>query len=135
MLLDAIDKGILFDGKEQKVLKEKGAFQTKFISDIEADIDRDSFINIKDVLTELGLESAASPFDYRYFFEQLLVNDMTLFFRVIRYICECVSNRAAALAGAGVASLVNKISKRRITVGMDGSVYKFHPHFGARFEP
>ena len=38
------------------------------------------------------------------------------------------------MAGAGVASLINKIGKRRITVGMDGSVYKFHPHFGRRMQ-
>ena len=54
--------------------------------------------------------------------------------RVIRYICECVSSRAACLAGAGVASLINKISQRRITVGMDGSVYKFHPYFSHRMQ-
>ena len=43
-----------------------------------------------------------------------------------------MSGRAADLAGAGVASLVNKIGRRRVTVGMDGSVYKFHPVFGFR---
>ena len=31
--------------------------------------------------------------------------------RVIRYICECVSVRAAALAGAGVASLVSSFGR------------------------
>ena len=37
--------------------------------------------------------------------------------------------RAAVLAGAGVAALLNKMSRRHVTVGMDGSLYKFHPHF------
>ena len=27
---------------------------------------------------------------------------------------------------------INKIGRRRITVGMDGSLYKFHPHLSRR---
>ena len=41
-----------------------------------------------------------------------------------------MSGRAADLSGAGVASLINKMGRRRVTVGIDGSVYKFHPVFG-----
>ena len=37
--------------------------------------------------------------------------------------------RASVLAAAGVAALLNKMSRRSVTVGMDGSLYKFHPHF------
>jgi hexokinase len=29
---------------------------------------------------------------------------------------------------------VNKIGRRRITVGMDGSLYKFHPHLSRRLK-
>ncbi|KAJ9593058.1 hypothetical protein L9F63_027701, partial [Diploptera punctata] len=47
----------------------------------------------------------------------------------VRYICECVSRRAAHLVSAGVATLVNKIAQESVTVGIDGSVYRFHPHF------
>jgi hypothetical protein len=31
-----------------------------------------------------------------------------------------------------VAALLNKMGRRRVTVGMDGSLYKFHPHFHDR---
>ena len=47
----------------------------------------------------------------------------------IRYICEVVSRRAAHLASAGVATLINKMDVSSITVGVDGSLYRFHPHF------
>lgn len=47
----------------------------------------------------------------------------------IRYICECVSRRAAHLVSAGVATLLNKMGDPLVTVGIDGSVYRFHPHF------
>lgn len=47
----------------------------------------------------------------------------------IRYICECVSKRAAHLVSAGIATLLNKMNEPVATVGIDGSVYRYHPHF------
>lgn len=47
----------------------------------------------------------------------------------IRYVCECVSRRAAHLVSAGVATLLNKMKIPSVTVGVDGSVYRFHPFF------
>ena len=47
----------------------------------------------------------------------------------VRYVCELVSRRAAYLTGAGVAILINKMGLNNVTVAVDGSVYRFHPHF------
>lgn len=47
----------------------------------------------------------------------------------IRFICECVSRRAAHLVSAGIATLLNKMNEPVATVGIDGSVYRYHPHF------
>lgn len=47
----------------------------------------------------------------------------------VRYICECVSRRAAHLVSAGIATLINKMDEKSVTVGIDGSVYRFHPRF------
>lgn len=47
----------------------------------------------------------------------------------VRHVCECVSRRAAHLVSAGIATLLNKMNEPRVTVGIDGSVYRFHPHF------
>lgn len=47
----------------------------------------------------------------------------------VRYVCSVVSRRAAHLVSAGIATLLNKISEDNVTVGIDGSVYRFHPHF------
>lgn len=113
---DAMEKGVLFDGRVEKCFLTKGSFLTRHISDIEADKTRDDFENVRAVVEgEFGIKGA-TEFD----------------FRVLRYICECISSRAAGLAGAGIASLINKVGRRRITVGMDGSLYKFHPHLGSR---
>jgi hexokinase len=89
-------------------------FYLRFLSEIEMDAAYD-FTHARAVMSELNI-AGASAFDLA----------------VIRYICECVTCRAAELAGAGIASLVNKIGRRRVTIGMDGSLYKFHPHLGRR---
>ena len=64
------------------------------------------------MLAEIGLSSVATQFDCQ----------------LLRFICESISIRAALLAAA----LLNKMGRRTVTVGMDGSLYKFHPHFQAR---
>ncbi|KAJ8928392.1 hypothetical protein NQ314_019057 [Rhamnusium bicolor] len=65
-----------------------------------------------DMLFERGLKHAS---------EQDYIN--------IRYICECISRRSAHLVSAGLATLLNKIGEKKVTIGIDGSVYRFHPHF------
>lgn len=46
-----------------------------------------------------------------------------------RFICESISKRAAYLVASGISALLNKIGEKVVTVGIDGSVYKYHPHF------
>lgn len=40
-----------------------------------------------------------------------------------------MSERAAHLVSAAVATILNKINRPHTTVGVDGSVYKYHPNF------
>lgn len=47
----------------------------------------------------------------------------------VKYICECVSKRSAHLVAAGLVTLLNKMDEKSVTIGVDGSVYRFHPHF------
>lgn len=61
----------------------------------------------------------------------------------VAYICSLVSTRsvlasspgyislfrAAHLTAAGIACLLNRMAKPNVTVGVDGSVYRFHPTF------
>lgn len=52
---------------------------------------------------------------------------------IVRLVCESVSTRSAHMCGAGLAGVINLMRERRsqealkITVGVDGSVYKLHP--------
>lgn len=47
----------------------------------------------------------------------------------VAYVCSVVSRRAAYMVAAGIASLLKRINKPYVTVGVDGSVYRFHPTF------
>lgn len=46
----------------------------------------------------------------------------------MRYICECVSSRAAYMVSAGICGLIRKMGEKNVGVGIDGSVYLHHPH-------
>ena len=48
--------------------------------------------------------------------------------------CSRTSTRAAHLVSAAVSTILNKIQRKYTTVAVDGSVYKFHPHFHKHLE-
>lgn len=103
--------GLLFGGVGSDILFKRGQFFTKYVSEIESD-KPGTYMYCRDVLDELGLEHAT---------DEDCAN--------VRYICECVSSRAAHLVSAGIAGLINKMDEKSVTVGVDGSVYRFHPKF------
>ncbi|XP_053689669.1 hexokinase type 2-like [Sabethes cyaneus] len=114
VLVKFTEAGLLFGGVGSDKLFERYRFFTKYVSEIESD-QPGTFNYCHDVLDELGLEHAT---------DEDCAN--------VRYICECVSSRAAHLVSAGIAALINKMDEKRITVGVDGSVYRFHPKFHVR---
>ncbi|XP_045769607.1 hexokinase type 2 isoform X3 [Maniola jurtina] len=105
--------GLLFGGRGSDMLYQRGSFYTKYVSEIESDKAGD-YTSCMEVLEELGLSHATEA-------------DMA----GVRHVCEAVSRRAAHLVSAGIATLLNKMAEPRVTVGIDGSVYRFHPHFHA----
>ncbi|XP_046429825.1 hexokinase type 2 isoform X1 [Neodiprion fabricii] len=103
--------GLLFGGKCPNGLRQRGKFFTKYVSEIESDA-KGKYGNCRQVLAELGIRNAV---------DQDCEN--------VRYVCSVVSRRAAHLSSAGIATLLNKMGEDNVTVGIDGSVYRFHPHF------
>ena len=103
--------GLLFGGKWPSGLKKRGKFFTKYVSEIEND-PKGKYTNCREVLAEVGMRNVT---------DQDCEN--------VRYVCSVVSRRAAHLASAGIATLLNKMDYDNVTVGIDGSVYRFHPHF------
>ncbi|XP_078725483.1 hexokinase-1-like [Lampetra fluviatilis] len=118
ILMDFTKHGLLFRGKISERLKTRGIFETRFLSQIESD--RLALLQVRNILHELGLESTCD--------DSIIVKE----------VCGVVSRRAAQMCGAGMAAIVDKIRENRglehlkVTVGVDGSMYKLHPHF-ARF--
>uniref|UniRef100_A0A3Q2DMI9 Hexokinase-2 n=1 Tax=Cyprinodon variegatus TaxID=28743 RepID=A0A3Q2DMI9_CYPVA len=118
VLMDFTAKGLLFRGKLSERLKTRGIFETKFLSQIESD--RLAMRQVRSILQHLGLTGSTCD-------DSVLVKE----------VCSVVARRAAQLCGAGLAALVDKIRQNRnlnqlsITVGVDGTLYKTHPHFSS----
>uniref|UniRef100_A0A3B5M7Z5 Hexokinase-2 n=1 Tax=Xiphophorus couchianus TaxID=32473 RepID=A0A3B5M7Z5_9TELE len=116
VLMDFTTKGLLFRGKMSERLKTRGIFETKFLSQVESD--RLAMRQVRSILQHLGLTGSTCD-------DSVLVKE----------VCSVVGRRAAQLCGAGLAALVDKIRQNRnlnqlsITVGVDGTLYKTHPHF------
>lgn len=115
ILIDLTKRGFLFRGQISETLKTRGIFETKFLSQIESD--RLALLQVRSILQHLGLDSTCD--------DSIIVKE----------VCGAVSRRAAQLCGAGMAAVVDKIRENRsldhldITVGVDGTLYKLHPHF------
>ncbi|KAK5873838.1 hypothetical protein PBY51_018841 [Eleginops maclovinus] len=115
ILIDMTKRGFLFRGQISETLKTRGIFETKFLSQIESD--RLALLQVRSILQHLGLDSTC---------------DDSI---IVKRVCGAVSHRAAQLCGAGMAAVVDKIRENQgldqldITVGVDGTLYKLHPHF------
>ncbi|KAF0760552.1 hexokinase type 2-like [Aphis craccivora] len=109
-IVDLANQNKLFEGRLSEQMKTKGAFVTSFVSDIESDtVD---YKNTRKILSEMGINDSS-----------------TVDCANVRYICECVSSRSAHLVSAGLAVILNKMDEKSVTIGVDGSVYRFHPYF------
>ncbi|KAM6943608.1 hexokinase HKDC1-like [Xenentodon cancila] len=115
VLLDLTKTGLLFRGHVTETLKTHGKFETKYLSQIESD--HLALLEVRRILQKLGLDSTCGDSI------------------IVKQVCGAVSRRAAQLCGAGLAAVVDKIRENRkldhlnITVGVDGTLYKLHPHF------
>lgn len=103
--------GIMFNGSVAQQLNKPNQFFTKYVSQIEAE-PRKSIEAAREVLKEVGYEHPS---------DQDCVN--------IRYVCECISRRAAHLVSAAIATIILRMGHEDITIGVDGSLYRFHPTF------
>ncbi|XP_069557734.1 hexokinase-2 isoform X1 [Brachyistius frenatus] len=118
VLMDFTSKGLLFRDNVSERLNTRGIFATKFLAQIESD--RLAMRQIRSILQHLGLTTSTCD-------DSVLVKE----------VCSVVGRRAAQLCGAGLAAVVDKIRQNRsldqlsVTVGVDGTLYKTHPHFSS----
>jgi len=118
-------KGILFNGEKVEKLYEQHSIDTSFLSNIEDVQSLDDIVTLQNVIaTSLDIGAVRADCD------------------IIYRICKAVSNRAATLCAAPCAAMclfVNGLGKdgvspvpQKVTIGVDGSVFRKHPTFGKK---
>ncbi|XP_019699966.1 hexokinase-1 isoform X2 [Harpegnathos saltator] len=103
-------EGLLFVGENTPhSLLTPGNLTTDLVSHIEQDsVDGDD-CNTKKVLNKFGIVPDEDDI------------------RIVQYVCEVASNRAALLVSICLAALLDRIDKEQVTIAVDGSLYKHHP--------
>lgn len=109
-------QGLMFGGNGSKELFTPHMFKSAYVSAIESD-PKGVYTNIKASLDEINLQHAT-------------VDD----YENLKLICNRISTRAAHLASASLATVLNRIKRPHTTIGIDGSVYKYHPNFNVLME-
>lgn len=103
-------EGLLFIGENTPgSLLIPGNLTTDLVSDIEQDSVDGGSINTRKTLQKFGI----------------VPDDEDV--KIVQYVCEIVSNRAALLVAICLATLLNRIDKEHVTIAVDGSLYKHHP--------
>ena len=120
VLCDLVRNAGLFGGEISKKLFQKSSFLTAFVSEIESSWKRDeiAYHTVRNVFNSLDISPTDEECD------------------IVMDVCHWVSSRAAYLCAAGVTSIAKRIksnsplrSNMKITVGVDGTMYKRHPNF------
>ena len=111
VLVDLYNEELIFIGQPIDNLMQNGRFYTKYVSEVESD-PVGEFTRAREALKDLGMDN---------------VNDEDC--SAVRYICECVSRRAGFMVSAGITALLKKMDYKDVVVAIDGSVFRYHPHF------
>lgn len=111
VLLDMVREKLIFDGTMPPILNIRQSLTTEVISQIEND-PPGTYRATKQFFQKIGVEN---PTD----------GDCLN----VRYAAECISRRSANLVAAGLSVILNKINETDVTIGVDGSVYRYHPHY------
>uniref|UniRef100_A0A3Q2GGF2 hexokinase n=1 Tax=Cyprinodon variegatus TaxID=28743 RepID=A0A3Q2GGF2_CYPVA len=108
--------GLLFDGRVSDALRTKGNITTADVAAME----ENGLKNTKDILTRLHLSPSS--------------DDCI----AVQHVSTIVSFRSSNLVAAGLAAILTRIRQNRnlrgvkITVGVDGTLYKTHPQYPKR---
>ncbi|KAL3083214.1 hypothetical protein niasHS_008408 [Heterodera schachtii] len=113
-LEDLARRGLLFSGDSTRI-SERGCISTKMVSDIEGfmhSTDGNPFAKIGEMLRAIGISNSSAA-------------DCAN----VAYVSSLIGTRAAHLCACGLAAILNRMQRPRVTIGVDGSVFRFHPTF------
>lgn len=112
IVVDLMKAGIL-SSQVFGAFTARNSFTTSNISCIELDSPTSaSFTHTKSVFESMQISQAS-------------VDDCAS----LHLICSRVSARSAHLVSAVIAALLNRMARRQTVIGVDGSVYRCHPHY------
>ncbi|KAH8400562.1 hypothetical protein KR222_006814, partial [Zaprionus bogoriensis] len=111
IVLQLMHRGVLFRDQSPAALCEKWSFSTRFVSEIETD-PPGYYDNACLVLAQLGIVSSEEA--------ELAC---------LHHICEAVSTRSAQLVSCALVALIEKMQLQHCTIGIDGGLFRHHPHF------
>ncbi|XP_076226512.1 hexokinase-2 [Nomia melanderi] len=110
VLVKLTKEGMLFTGDHTPgSMLIPGNLTTDLVSDIEQDSLEGNDSNTIQILKKFGIDPEEEDI------------------RIVQYVCEIVSNRAALLLAICLATLLKRIDKEYVTIAVDGSLYKHHP--------
>lgn len=104
-------KGLLFEGKGTDKLFLPHVIDASFVSEVEGD-KKEEYNKTRKALERMDIQEAT---------DEDCEN--------VKLVCSRVSTRAAHLVSAAIATIINRMKRPQVTVGVDGSVYRYHPHF------
>jgi len=113
VLVDLMKDDLIFVGADREKLLERGSFFTRYASEIESD-PVGEYTRARQAMEELGMDP-----------DEITDEDCSS----LRYVCEAVSRRASMMASAGVTALLKKMDYKDVVIAIDGSLFRFHPHF------
>lgn len=108
VLVDLMKDDLIFFNCNRERLFERGAFYTRFASEIESDPVGD-YTRARMVMQELDIDP-----------DDVTTED----YSSLRYVCEVVSRRASFMASAGITALLKKMDFRDVVIAIDGSLFR-----------
>jgi len=111
IIVELMSRGLLFKRVSSGAIHEKWKFETRYISEIEAD-PPGTYRNASMIMDQLGIRTS---------------NEKDL--ACLRYICQTITTRSAKLTSCALVCLINKMNAKDCSVGIDGGVYRYHPHY------
>ncbi|KAI8366258.1 hexokinase-domain-containing protein [Blakeslea trispora] len=117
IMVDFLDRRLLFDGQYTPELNMPYRFEASYVSAINSD-DTPELDDTKHVLESIMNVPSTSLSDRQ----------------IVRTICELVSQRAARLVAAAVSAIIDKrnVIDEGLTISMEGTVYEHFPNFPRR---
>nr|CAD2174636.1 unnamed protein product [Meloidogyne enterolobii] len=116
VLVELAGAGLLFSGSavSSSAIGKQGSFSTRILSEVERYVleSEKPLHKIGLLLSDNGIASPSST-------------DCA----VVAYVCSMISSRSSNLCAVAMATILQRIKRKRVAIGVDGSLYKAHPTF------